>query len=91
MDHGGDVTVEQTSHLLFDEGTGGITPLGVEQERGLPEVTGRMEQIEDHGDVGRCRPWRAERRPVVRGPVELVRIVVVAQGVSYSGAGGENR
>jgi hypothetical protein len=47
--------VEHAARLLFDEGAGGITAAGMEQVRGLPQVTGRLEQIE--------RTFRTTARP----------------------------
>ena len=44
-DHRGDLAVEYTARLRFDEGAGGVTALGMEQVRGLPQVAEGVEQI----------------------------------------------
>jgi len=53
VDHGGDLTAEDAARLRFDEGAGGITPVGMEQVRGFPQGGEGVPQIEDLGDVGK--------------------------------------
>jgi hypothetical protein len=55
VDHGGDLTVEEAARLPFDEVAGGITPIGMEQVRGLPQVAEGVQQIEDRGHLRQRR------------------------------------
>ena len=48
---------EQASGLGFDEGAGGVVAAGMEQVCGLPQITERVEQVEDLGDLSE-RLWQ---------------------------------
>ena len=46
VDHGGDLAMEHASGLGFDDGAGGVAVVGMEQRRGLRQVTGGVDQVE---------------------------------------------